>query len=411
MFRKNNVPIFMTKVSFFAMLFYSAFLLDIVDIKISNMTMMLGVITVGFMALDMMLHDFNLLKLLVPEIKIMIAFLIYSFITSLLFAEYRGSAFNGLFQLVQNLILMIVTIYIIMREKSIKFPSFTFFVVMSVVSVYSIINAEDINIRLALSDSSNSNVLGHNAVCALPFVPFFFTNKNKLINIILIALATVFCVTTVLTGSRMSFICAALYVAIMFLYIFPEFSTLRATKAVKTLVFSIVLLVIILSCLPLLKDTLVFERMDSLMAVFETGEGDGQGRIDLYEKAFSFFKSNPIFGVGYANYASMNFGTYSHSTYAELLSCSGIVGTVIYAAFYIVMLKGISPRSIESRDQKLISIMLLSLMIILIVLGIGQILYYKINYFIIFGIVIGFSNIVKSKECIDEKNQGIKNCI
>ena len=86
MFRKNNVPIFMTKVSFFAMLFYSAFLLDIVDIKISNMTMMLGVITVGFMALDMMLHDFNLLKLLVPEIKIMIAFLIYSFITSLLFA-------------------------------------------------------------------------------------------------------------------------------------------------------------------------------------------------------------------------------------------------------------------------------------------------------------------------------------
>ena len=55
------------------------------------------------------------------------------------------------------------------------------------------------------------------------------------------------------------------------------------------------------------------------------------GRTELYLIAFRIFLRKPIFGVGYYGFSVVsNLNYYSHSTYMELLSCTGIVGFLLF---------------------------------------------------------------------------------
>lgn len=76
----------------------------------------------------------------------------------------------------------------------------------------------------------------------------------------------------------------------------------------------------------------LFERMLNLKM-------DDNGRFPLYRSALENFVSRPIFGVGF----DYNLGGYKHNSYTpfwyhstplQVLSCMGIVGFIIYSAFY-----------------------------------------------------------------------------
>ena len=53
--------------------------------------------------------------------------------------------------------------------------------------------------------------------------------------------------------------------------------------------------------------------------------------------AISTFADNIFFGAGFNNFRYIN-GIYSHSTYAEPLACSGIIGAVLYLGPYVHIL-------------------------------------------------------------------------
>ena len=66
-----------------------------------------------------------------------------------------------------------------------------------------------------------------------------------------------------------------------------------------------------------------------LVALFS--EEGTMTRRTLYAVAISLWKSSPVFGIGYNHYRLLSgFGYYSHSTYAEILSCTGLVGILIF---------------------------------------------------------------------------------
>lgn len=412
---KNNIALYLTKIGFFAMLLYSVFFLAILRVQIQNMTMLLGGITALFMAVDMILNNFNIEKLLVKEVIILIGFLLYSVFTAILFAAYKGSALDGIFQLFQNLILLIVTIYIIVRDQNIKFVALAFIIVMTVMAVYALGNMEEFDTRLSLTEETNANVLGHNAMCALMLLPLFIKPKKTCLNALLIVCASIFITTIVLSSSRMSFICLIVFAFLFFIKIYPmAFNRLRSSsRGLQVAIGLLVLLVVGYLFLSQLEGTLMYERLQSLFDVMDTGEGDGQGRIYLYNKAWKFFKENPLFGVGYANFAPKNYGAYSHSTYAEILACSGIFGSIIYIVFYWSMYKNVKKQTLSkgNNSEEIIRLTMMVALLVIIVLGIGEIVFYKINYYIIFGLIIGYGIISDEGRKTDEKNKGFTNSI
>lgn len=398
MLKTKKLTLNLVKISFFLMLIYSVFFLAVLNLNIPRMTLILGGLTVVFMIVDMFYTEFDLKRIFTAEVWLLLGFIAYCLLTSLLFADYKNSAVDGLITLIENVVLMVVTVYLILRDKSIKFVAATFIIAMSLMAIYSLVNLENVTERLTLTESTNANVLGHNAMCALTLLPLFIKQGKRLRNLLLIAISVALVATVILSGSRMSFICLIVFAVLFFIRVYPMSinSVKKSSIGIKLLVGVIAFAGVAFLIISTMRGTLLYERMESLFVVFETGEGDGQGRIDLYERAWRLFKTNPITGVGYANYAASYHGTYSHSTYAELLSCTGILGCLIFLAFYLRMLIGAGKKRGEKGTPDLSRTIMLIAFAVIIVLGIGEIVFYKINYFIIFGLIIG--NRILSKE-------------
>lgn len=66
------------------------------------------------------------------------------------------------------------------------------------------------------------------------------------------------------------------------------------------------------------------------------------GRDDLYREAVEVFKANPVFGAGlgfdgeYYNQPEGMYFYWFHSTFFQILGCTGAVGLAAYAVYYIV---------------------------------------------------------------------------
>lgn len=61
-------------------------------------------------------------------------------------------------------------------------------------------------------------------------------------------------------------------------------------------------------------------------------------RYDMYVEGFKIFLQHPIFGVGLNNFCAYFYGYYSHSDYIEPLATTGLIGFILYQAFYVILL-------------------------------------------------------------------------
>lgn len=115
----------------------------------------------------------------------------------------------------------------------------------------------------------------------------------------------------------------------------------------------------------------------------------------MYIAAFELFKMSPFIGVGMDNYRALTvFSTYSHSTYAEVLSCTGVVGTILYFIPYcsiaVKIVKLIKNSVMEiSINAKLLGI----LFFMLLFLGTGVIHFYDVNSYISLGFLVAFCSL------------------
>lgn len=114
------------------------------------------------------------------------------------------------------------------------------------------------------------------------------------------------------------------------------------------------------------------------------------GRVSLYKYAINLWKDNPFFGVGYDQYR-VYIGEMSHSTYAELLACSGIIGCLIWIIgmftqfkknFILILNKG------ESQFYYIFAMNIL-MFVIELVIGIGQVWMYDIIHLILLTYIFG----------------------
>ena len=147
----------------------------------------------------------------------------------------------------------------------------------------------------------------------------------------------------------------------------------------------------------------MFSRLGQL---FEEGDGTREHMLDL---AIGYFLENPLVGIGFDQFRVVSvYKAYSHSTYAEILACTGIIGTIIYFSIYISiiskLIKILVIRKNDLSDQR--AKLMLVAMVVMIFQGIGVIHYYDLDSTIMFGIMVAFCNqalkVKADKENIDE---------
>lgn len=155
------------------------------------------------------------------------------------------------------------------------------------------------------------------------------TGKKRLLNA---ACYIVLAIAIVYTASRGNMICLALSNALVVLFYMQKKNVHVLAK-----ILWIVLIIIAIGLLSGYLETnftAQWERMTSF------GEGADNGRFELWTRAAEAWRESPLFGKGLGGMYRI-YGKATHNTYLQLLSETGVLGTILFLTFIVRLLKEI----------------------------------------------------------------------
>lgn len=230
-------------------------------------------------------------------------------------------------------------------------------------------------------------------VAGIAFILYKLNFKKIYMIILLFSSIFLLFYVVILTGSRTSILSFVLIIIYWFVFVFfEELKVLPIAKKLKSILSIFILLSLgYYIFYPLIEDSIILNRLQLL---FEKGT---EVRGEMYLVALDLFKKNPLIGVGFNNYREITiFQTYSHSTYAESLACTGIVGSILYFIPYLIIFykyKGLVTSIIDDTVWLARAKVFMGLFFVLLFLGTGVIHFYETTSSIVFGIIIAFSRI------------------
>lgn len=384
-----------SKLFYFCLLMYYGWF-QVVFFQIPNMLLILGIGMMGFIFLHAIMYRVNLLRTLTIEFSLWIMFAVTSLLFGLLIATNQNVLMNQLMTFIQFLIMMYGIIYISIQDRKIDFFINTF-IIFSIVCAFTTLfwGVDYGQGRLSMGMSNNPNSLGITmaiGVCCVLYKHSFKKLSHSLLSLGLVSLLTY---VTLLTGSRKSLIAICIVVIYWFFFVvYKDIKKLKWSTKFKSIISLAFLFGVgIYLIYPYFKTSVIYTR---LMGLFEIGS---QTRLDMYQIAIDLFKSSPLVGIGFNNYRVVSgFGTYSHSTYAEVLACTGLIGTFLYFFPYIKLFFRYLNSSLSKKADhsviKQIRIMF-GLFGMLLFLGTGVIHIYSITSCIAFGMLISLIHIYR----------------
>jgi len=132
-------------------------------------------------------------------------------------------------------------------------------------------------------------------------------------------------------------------------------------------------------------------------------------RFSMYNEAYILFNLHPLFGVGLGNFEVVSsFGTFSHSTYAELISTTGLFGSICFALTYFSIGTKLLSKLISSKSLVFInlSVQMTILFLLIMYLGLSVIQYDSIVAMFSFGCILAYINMnTKFSNSVMEKKR------
>lgn len=195
-----------------------------------------------------------------------------------------------------------------------------------------------------------------------------------------------FLYTIIETGSKKGLI-AALLIFGIWLYMIKQNKKFVLSRThnliINTIIFTVIFSLIYYFTFYFV-DTVSYQRLSLVFTSNST-----LMRMSFYEEAINFFKESPLVGIGFSQFIlHSQFGKYSHSTYAEVLACTGIIGTLLY--FYPIIKCGKILFSKNIRDDYKAGIFL-GLYIVEIFLGSSNIFMYEPLHMIFWTVLFYYS--------------------
>ncbi len=365
--------------------------------QIPRMPLVLGLGMLGCLILYKFGNDTRVSFVVTTPLLIWTCFCVYILFSGFFIAFDLGYLASSWFTYLQILAMIFFIINISEIDGDIDFFIKTY-LLFSIVYMFSMLFwGFHIGGRVFLSETSNPNGDG----LALLFGVFcvLFLAESKKVNrlIVNLSLVALFMYMIILTASRKSFLAALLLVLFWLAFSFPRIWKKYSivSKIISISVFLLALLALFYKFAPLFMETTLFQRLAKGVWI-----SSDVTRSGMYNEAFQFFLDKPLFGVGFKHYELLSiYNTYSHSTYAEVLSTTGLVGTIIYFSAYLVIISNLYSLFIKARGTPVAikSLNFLLLMFVMLVLGTGVIHFYGIIDNIMFALMISFYYVERRK--------------
>ncbi|MEF3309008.1 O-antigen ligase family protein [Paenibacillus sp. GYB004] len=357
---------------------------------IHNAPLMIGMGMIGCLLLHKMNAKKRLSFFVTKPVFIWLIFLFYIFITGYFVAFNKSLLITSALTYFQTLIMMIYILDVAKNEGSSSFFVKSFALLSIFYSITLLFWGYKMDGRVMLSPSSNANsdgtVLQYGIFCLLVLMdlrkPYKFIISYAAIGMLLYAI--------VLTGSRKSFLFTVILILLWLCIILKyhwKFSSLKKKTLFLTLIAA-TLIVGVIEFVPVFFDSALYIRLTEGLGY----QGD-QNRKEMYITALDYFKSNPLLGIGFNQFRVLSpWGTYSHSTYAEIISTTGIIGPILYFIPYLIIMYNIFLVYRYNKQTLIASqaILYLVLMILMLFLATGVILFYDITANIMFALMISF---------------------
>lgn len=385
------------KILFLVMLFYQAWF-QVVFFQINYFLHIVGFLMMASFFIDITLKKIRINKIFNIEIILWIIFGLVVFTFGYFNAYDKALHISSTIDYFQFLSVLIVIVYISLSEKKIDFFVNSFIALSFVCAISTIIIRYDYHHgRITMGPKNNPNTLGIMMAYGIGFLLFKLNFKSFSRAIIIITLIMLFTYVTFLSGSRKSFlsICILFFLWIIMLAI-PLYKKMKLKSKLKYLLILLLSILLISNfIIPIFENSLLFNR---LLILFKSPD---QGRIGMYNDAWRIFKEYPLFGVGMQQYRVVSvYQTYSHSTYAEAIANTGIIGSILYFSVYFILalryIKIFFNKTLDIEILKKFRIMIF-MFAMTIFLGIGVIHFYDLLSFVFFGVLISYIHIYESK--------------
>lgn len=380
---------------FLALLILYAGYFQNVFFQIPNMLLILGFFTILFLLILMYQKSTPISYGFTLEIVLWIVFAIISLSVGCLTVMEPNHLVTSIITLVEDLILIVVICFICKYDGNTDYIVKVFIVLALMSAVTTIFFGEGYrgSTQISLTSNTNPNELGILLAIGI-FCLLHKFDANKKLNMVFVFVGIlIFLYTIILTGSRKSFLAAILLLIYWFLFCLGGVLK-KANFGTKMGTIVLILIAIVFSIyfiVPIFDGSVLFQRLICLF-----GQGDAI-RIGMYNEAYQFFLSSPLFGIGYKNYELLSiYQTYSHSTYAEALACTGLFGTLFYFSAYVTMavktVKIITNKHLNY-DIHVRAKTILGIFMIMVFLGTGTIHFYEISSSVVFAIIISFNKL------------------
>lgn len=230
-------------------------------------------------------------------------------------------------------------------------------------------------------------------------IMFLWAESRKSSKIIYFIMAIVQIFAILYTGSRKSFIGILVLLIVYWILKILTKRKINIKKMVLNFFLISMCITLILFITPIIiNNTVIGERLLS-------NDAGDIVRKALYKGSYQLFTEHPFFGVG-INGFEYYYGLYSHSTYAELISCTGAFGTLLYISIYLVQWRKLSKILHYSSDVAIISRVqvLRSTIVFMAYLGITMIHFYGMYGYILVGCISGYITRYSTTEYKDIKS-------
>ena len=127
---------------------------------------------------------------------------------------------------------------------------------------------------------------------------------------------------------------------------------------------------------------------------FQLLDSDINNRYQLIKDAIKLFLENPIFGVGFRQY-EVYFKIYTHNTYFEILSCTGLVGACIWLYYFAKLFFNNYIINKKYFDSNISYGFYILFIIVLLFLGSGSILFYDLTSLIMLNYVFFYPRLLR----------------
>ncbi len=338
-------------------------------------------------------------------IKMYFFFGAYAFLTGLFVCIDRNIFLNSCFRFFSFIFLLYSIWYVCYKSKSINWLINTIFISSLMCAFTALFFGKGYQVEVlvkTMSPINNPNTLGLTMIMGIFTIVLNLKKKQKyfIINYLLLIL---FLLVIVRCGSRKSLFAGIALIALGIIDFLSSNAKIKGKITKKKLI--IYLTVIVSFCFAYFYVINNYVNSSSFIRLQKFfSDGGTTVRLELYSLAIEYWKTSPLFGIGLDQYKILcPYGFFSHSTYAELLSCTGIFGVIIFflpiISLILKLLKSIYVKKNISYTSKIVLLMIF----IELFIGVGQVFTFSFEHLLILFCIsyLGEKELKKANERIE----------